>query len=72
VIIMNSKRRMPSILSILGEEKDGEEGSEKSPGELEQIAHELIEGVHSRNVGDVVAALKACFACLDEDEHEGG
>lgn len=56
-------------MSILGpEEGEKKGGSEKDPGELEQIAHELIEGVHARNVGDVVSALKACFACLDEDE----
>lgn len=67
---MNSKKRMPAIMSILGPEDGEKEGSEKSPGELEQIAHELIEGVHARNVGDVVSALKACFACLDSDEPE--
>lgn len=61
---------MPAIMSILGPEDGDEKGSESSPGELEQIAHELIEGVHARNVGDVVSALRAVFACLDEDEPE--
>lgn len=69
---MEKKRRMPALLSIMGEEGKKEEGSETGPGELEQVAHELIEGIHARNVGDVVAALKACFACLDEDEPEEG
>ena len=69
---MMKKRRTPALLSILGE--DGQEDSEKGPdvGELEQCAHELIEAVHARNVGDAVAALKAFFACCDAEPHVEG
>lgn len=71
MIIMNSKRRMPSIMSILGPEEGEKEGRETAPGELHQIAHELIEGVHARSVEDVVSALKAFIACCgDESEEE--
>lgn len=68
---MNKKRRMPALLSIMGEGEHKEDGEgESSPGELHEIAHELIEGIHSRNVGDVVAAFKAAFACCENEPHE--
>lgn len=66
MIIIGQKRR-PSIMSILGPE-EGSEAPETGPGELHQIAHELIEGIHSRNVEDVVSALRACFTCMDAQD----
>ncbi len=60
---------MPSILSILGpEEGEKKEGSEKSPGDLHQVAEELISAVHEKDVDGVVSALKACYACMESEE----
>jgi hypothetical protein len=59
---------MPSIISILGEDKGGEKEGSSPDGELESVAKELIDAVKSEDVAGVVSALKACYACMESSE----
>ena len=65
---MNSKRRMPSIMSILGPEDSGKEGGPKEGSDLHEVMKEFIEAVKSGDVDAAVSAFKACSACADEGE----
>lgn len=69
MIIQNSRKKMPSIISILGPE-DGEKGDESPSDELSSVAQELITAVHDKDVEGTVSALRACFACLSEPAGE--
>lgn len=72
MIIQGNKKRMPSIISILGDGEGGEDKTSSPDGELESVAQELIDAVKSDDVAGVVSALKACYACMGGSEPTEG
>lgn len=68
-MIIQNRKRTPAIMSILGEDKEGEH-KEEAPSDLHHTMKEFIEAVKADDVEGAVSAFKACSACADEGEPE--
>lgn len=68
MIIGMQKKRHPSIVSILGEDKG--EGESSPSNDMEACAEDLLSAVEAKDVKGVVDAFKALFACCESQPHE--